>query len=81
MTIGVLSIAFAMSVIEKVRWGIPEYADDAIRTAILMVNKPRCNEFYMCQGSKFAVAMVANATTFCHLLSGCSTGSKHLLLP
>ena len=33
------------------------------------------------QGSKFAVATVANATTFCHLLPGCSTGSKHLLLP
>ena len=33
-----------MSVIEKV-WGIPEYADDAIRTVIKMVNKRRCNEF------------------------------------
>ena len=28
------------------------------------------------QGSKFAVATVANATTFCHLLPGCSTGSR-----
>ena len=33
------------------------------------------------QGSKFAVATVANATMFCHLLPGCSSGSKHLLLP
>ena len=33
LTIGVFSIAFAMSVIEKVG-GIPEYADDAIRNAI-----------------------------------------------
>ena len=33
------------------------------------------------QGSKFVVAMVANATIFSHLLPGCSCGSKHLLLP
>ena len=33
------------------------------------------------QGSKFVVAMVANATMFSHLLPGCSCGSKHLLLP
>ena len=33
------------------------------------------------QGSKFTVATVANATMFCHLLPGCSSGSKHLLLP
>ena len=33
------------------------------------------------QGSKFMVAMVANATMFCHLLPGFSSGSKHLLLP
>ncbi len=33
------------------------------------------------QGSKFAVATVANATMFCHLLPGGSSGSKHLLLP
>ena len=33
------------------------------------------------QGSKFAVATVVNATMFCHLLPGCSSGSKHLLLP
>ena len=33
------------------------------------------------QGSKFAVATVANAIMFCHLLPGCSSGSKHLLLP
>ena len=33
------------------------------------------------QGSKFEVAMVANATMFSHLLPGCSCGSKHLLLP
>ena len=41
------------------------------------------------QGSKFVVAMVANATMFMvanatmfsHLLPGCSCGSKHLLLP
>ena len=33
------------------------------------------------QGSKFMVAMVANATMFSHLLPGCSCGSKHLLLP
>ena len=32
------------------------------------------------QGSKFVVAMVANATMFSHLLPGCSSGSKHLLL-
>ena len=32
------------------------------------------------QGSKFVVAMVANATMFSHLLPGCSCGSKHLLL-
>ena len=32
-------------------------------------------------GSKFVVAMVANATMFSHLLPGCSCGSKHLLLP
>ena len=30
------------------------------------------------QGSKF---VVANATMFCHLLPGCSSGSKHVLLP
>ena len=29
------------------------------------------------QGSKFVVAMVANATMFSHLLPGCSCGSKH----
>ena len=34
LTIGVFSIAFAMSVIGKVGELIPEYADDAIRTAI-----------------------------------------------
>ena len=33
------------------------------------------------QGSKFVVAMVANATMFSHLLPGCSCGSKQLLLP
>ena len=33
------------------------------------------------QGSKFVVAIVANATMFSHLLPGCSCGSKHLLLP
>ena len=33
------------------------------------------------QGSKFMVAMVANATMFSHLLPGCSFASKHLLLP
>ena len=33
------------------------------------------------QGSKFVVAMVANATMFSHLLPGCSSGRKHLLLP
>ena len=33
------------------------------------------------QGSKFVVAMVANATMFSHLLPGCSCGSKYLLLP
>ena len=33
------------------------------------------------QGSKFVVAMVANATMFSHLLPGCSCGSEHLLLP
>ena len=33
------------------------------------------------QGSKFVVAMVANATMFSHLLPGCSCGSKHLLVP
>ena len=33
------------------------------------------------QGSKFVVAMVANATMYSHLLPGCSCGSKHLLLP
>ena len=33
------------------------------------------------QGSKFVVAMVANATMFSHLLPGCSCGSKHVLLP
>ena len=33
------------------------------------------------QGSKFVVAMVANATMFSHLLPGCSCGSKHLLQP
>ena len=33
------------------------------------------------QGSKFVVAMVANATMVSHLLPGCSCGSKHLLLP
>ena len=33
------------------------------------------------QGSKFVVAMVANATMFSHLLPGCSCGSKHMLLP
>ena len=27
------------------------------------------------QGSKFVVATVANATMFCHLLPGCSSGS------
>ena len=32
------------------------------------------------QGSKFVVAMVANATMFSHLLPGCSCGSKHLLM-
>ena len=32
------------------------------------------------QGSKFVVAMVANATMFSYLLPGCSSGSKHLLL-
>ncbi len=36
---------------------------------------------FLLQGSKFAVATVANATMFCHLLPGCSSGSKHLLLP
>ena len=36
---------------------------------------------YFNQGSKFMVAMVANATKFSHLLPGCSCGSKHLLLP
>ena len=35
----------------------------------------------MGQGSKFVVAMVANATMFSHLLLGCSCGSKYLLLP
>ena len=42
LTIGVFSIAFVMSVIEK----LTEFlADDAIRTAmILMVNKRRCND-------------------------------------
>ena len=34
-----------------------------------------------CQGSKFMVALVANVTMFSHLLQGCSSGSKHLLLP
>ena len=34
---------------------------------------------YMSQGSKFVVAMVANATMFSHLLPGCSCGSKYLL--
>ena len=33
------------------------------------------------QGSKFAVAAVASATMFCHLLAEYSSGSKHLLLP
>ena len=37
------------------------------------------NERIRGQGSKSAVAMVANATMFCHLLPGCSSGSKHLL--
>ena len=32
-------------------------------------------------GLEIAVATVANATMFCHLLPGCSSGSKHLLLP
>ena len=32
------------------------------------------------QGSKFVVAMVADATMFSHSLPGCSCGSKHLLL-
>ena len=36
---------------------------------------------FVIQGSKFAVATVTNATMFCHLLPGCSSGSKHLLLP
>ena len=31
------------------------------------------------QGSKFVVAIVADATMFSHLLPGCSCGSKHLL--
>ena len=32
------------------------------------------------QGSKFVVAMVANATMFSHFLPGCSCGSRHFLL-
>ena len=33
------------------------------------------------QGSKFVVAIVANDTMSSHLLPGCSSGSKHFLLP
>ena len=43
--------------------------------------KPDINNALDRQGSKFVVAMVANATMFSHLLPGCSCGSKHLLLP
>ena len=51
-----------------------------VRVKICKVVKNDGKEVMFGQGSTFVVAMVANATTFCHLLPGFSSGSKHLLL-
>ena len=61
----------------------PEYAHRCIEEADLCdFNNALIRGFGMLlQGSKFVVAIVANATMFSHLLPGCSCGSKHLLLP
>ena len=50
---------------------------------LFILEDAECISFskYILQGSKFAVATIANATMFCHLLPGCSSDSKHLLLP
>ena len=56
LTIGVFSIVFAMSVIES--WGIPENTDDAIRTAISMVNKRSCNDF-ICASSTLLIILLS----------------------